>query len=87
MLRATRQMRQAAISAGWRFPTQLAFTLWRSKPALANDCGIEGADEAEGEGGSLTLLTLLALVVGAISGAVVASSCSCSNRRIDCAMR
>jgi CIC family chloride channel protein len=31
-----------------------------------------GADEPEAEGGSLTLLTLLALVVGAISGAVVA---------------
>ena len=33
---------------------------------------LRGADEPEGEGGSLTLLTLLALVVGAMSGAGVA---------------
>lgn len=33
---------------------------------------LKGADEPDSEGGSLTLLTALALVVGAISGAVVA---------------
>ncbi|MBV8794084.1 MAG: chloride channel protein, partial [Hyphomicrobiales bacterium] len=33
---------------------------------------LRGADEPEGEGGSLALLTILALVVGAISGAGVA---------------
>src|SRR5580693_4875924 len=33
---------------------------------------LRGADEGEGEGGSLALLTVLALVVGAISGAGVA---------------
>jgi CIC family chloride channel protein len=33
---------------------------------------LKGADDPESEGGSLTVLTLLALVVGAISGAVVA---------------
>jgi CIC family chloride channel protein len=34
--------------------------------------GLRGADEPEEEGGSLTLLTVLALIVGAISGAGVA---------------
>jgi hypothetical protein len=27
---------------GWRFWLELAFSLWQSKPALANDFGIEG---------------------------------------------
>ena len=45
------------------------------------------AGEGEGEGGSLALLTVLALVVGAISGAGVACFMLRSNRRIDCATR
>ena len=47
---------------------------------------LRSADELEGEGGSLALLTFLALVVGAISGAGDRpASCCCSNRRINCA--
>ena len=48
---------------------------------------LKGGAKSEGEGGSLALLTVLALVVGAICGAVSPVSCSCSNRRTNCAMR
>ena len=36
----------------WRFLTKLAFTLWQSKPALANDFGIERLREKARAGAS-----------------------------------
>ena len=50
--------------------TPLAFTLWQSEPAQRMISELRGEEEG---GGSLTVLTVLALIVGAISGAGVAS--------------